>query len=521
MIPFEGREVEYLDGIIPPEKAQDTGNPEDMMMFRDIRRLEEEMDPLMLFDEEFLYYLSEEHLDSIISDLESAGELDVYQVSILRANHQKLREKKLEADQKFAGYRRGYVTKISGPVVDVLFEGVEPIPRITTAVEFVLPPEGLDRLVMEVAVHVNDREARCLTIGPHEGLMLNKEVVDLAVPLTVPVGRKVLGRVMNVIGDPIDGRGPVEHTKRMRIVNPPVPISHQASADTVLTTGVKVIDVMLPYAKGGKIGLFGGAGVGKTVIIMELINNIAKRHGGFSVFAGVGERTREGTDLYLEMQASGVIKLDGDSQCALIYGQMNEPPGARFRVAQTALAIAEYFREDEQQDVLVFVDNIFRFSQAGAEVSALLGRIPSAVGYQPTLNTEIGEIQERVASTKNGSITAVQAVYIPADDLTDPAPATIFQHLDAITVLSRSIAEQGFYPAVDVLESRSRLVAKELIGLYHFLASSSGKILMQVSFVSVVISFSLFILIVLSFALSLGIRQLARYYCHSRYGRIV
>jgi len=236
---------------------------------------------------------------------------------------------------------------------------------------------------------------------------------------------------------------------------------------------------MIPYAKGGKIGLFGGAGVGKTVVIMELINNIAKRHGGFSVFAGVGERTREGTDLYLEMQASGVIKLEGQSQCALVYGQMNEPPGARARVAQTGLAIAEYFREDERQDVLVFIDNIFRFSQAGAEVSALLGRIPSAVGYQPTLTTEIGEIQERVTSTKNGSITAVQAVYIPADDLTDPAPATIFQHLDAITVLSRNIAEQGLYPAVDILESRSRLVSKELIGLYHFLAATSAKVLMQ------------------------------------------
>lgn len=456
-----------------------TGVPNEIEFYTESQTIQRSTDPLTLFDEEFLYYLTDEHFTNLITTMQEKDELNVYQAYLMREKHAELRRKKVFNEQKFAGYRRGYMTRIVGPVVDVIFEGAEPVPRASTAIEVVLPPAGLPRLVMEVAQHVNEREARCLTIGPHEGLMRNKECVDLGVPLTVPVGRAVLGRVMNCIGDPIDGRGPINFEKRMRILNRPPPLSHQTNVDEILTTGVKVLDVMVPYAKGGKIGLFGGAGVGKTVVIMELINNIAKRHGGFSVFAGVGERTREGTDLYLEMQASGVINLKGESQCALVYGQMNEPPGARNRVAQTGLAIAEYFREEERQDVLIFVDNIFRFSQAGAEVSALLGRIPSAVGYQPTLNTEIGEIQERVTSTKNGSITAVQAVYIPADDLTDPAPATTFQHLDAITVLSRGIAEQGFYPAVDILESRSRLVAKEIIGLYHFLAASSAKVLMQ------------------------------------------
>lgn len=436
-------------------------------------------DPLLKYDADFLYYLSEQQFTQFLKAVQDNGEVNVHQAYLLTERFKELRKNKKVNDEKFAGYRRGYISKIVGPVVDVIFEGTDPIPPISTALEVVIPPEGQKRLVLEVAQHLNVREVRCLTIGPHEGLMKHKEVVDLGVPITVPVGREVLGRVMNCLGDPIDNRGPIATKKKYKVLNPAPSLEHQTSQDEVLTTAIKVLDVMVPFAKGGKVGLFGGAGVGKTVVIMELINNIAKTHGGFSVFAGVGERTREGTDLYLEMQAAKVIRLDGPSQCALVYGQMNEPPGARCRVAQCGLSVAEYFREEENQDVLVFIDNIFRFSQAGAEVSALLGRIPSAVGYQPNLTTDIGEIQERVTSTKNGSITAVQAVYVPADDLTDPAPATTFQHLDAICVLSRQIAERGFYPAVDCLESRSRMVAKQAIGLYHFLSATNAKILLQ------------------------------------------
>jgi len=284
----------------------------------------------------------------------------------------------------------------------------------------------------------------------------------------VPVGRSTLGRILNVLGDPIDGRGPIISDTKFSIHRSPVPLYLQAASDEALATGIKVLDVMLPFPRGGKIGLFGGAGVGKTVVIMELINNIAKQHGGFSVFAGVGERTREGTDLYLEMQASKVIDLEGESKAVLVYGQMNEPPGARARVAQTALSMAEYFRDVENQDVLLFIDNIFRFTQANSEVSALLGRIPAAVGYQPTLSTDVGELQERIATTMTGSITSVQAIYVPADDITDPAPATTFAHLDSTIVLDRGIAETGIYPAVDVLGSASRLVNPEYVGEYHF-----------------------------------------------------
>lgn len=436
-------------------------------------------DPLLKYDSDFLYYLSEPQFDQFVKTLKANSEINPHQTHLLTLKFKELKKLKKANDEKFAGYRKGYISRIVGPVVDVIFDDGQIVPSISTAIEVLLPPEGEGRLVLEVAQHLNEREVRCLTIGPHEGLMKFKEVVDLGVPITVPVGREVLGRVMNCLGDPIDGRGPIDAKKRYKVLNPAPALEHQTSQDEVLTTAIKVLDVMIPFAKGGKVGLFGGAGVGKTVVIMELINNIAKTHGGFSVFAGVGERTREGTGLYLEMQEAGVINLDGASQCALVYGQMNEPPGARCRVAQCALSIAEYFREEENQDVLVFIDNIFRFSQAGAEVSALLGRIPSAVGYQPNLTTDIGEIQERVTSTLNGSITAVQAVYVPADDLTDPAPATTFSHLDAICVLSRQVAERGFYPAVDCLESRSRMVSKEIVGLYHFLSATNAKILLQ------------------------------------------
>jgi len=310
-------------------------------------------------------------------------------------------------------------------------------------------------------------------------LFLGKVIAHTGGPLMIPVGRETLGRVLNVLGDPIDGRGPVPTEKRFPVHRYPVPMAKQDSSDDVLVTGMKVIDVMLPFPRGGKIGLFGGAGVGKTVVIMELINNIAKKHGGFSVFAGVGERTREGTDLYQEMQQSKVIDLQGQSKACLVYGQMNEPPGARARVAHTALAVAEYFRDEEHQDVLLFIDNIFRFTQANSEVSALLGRIPAAVGYQPTLSTDVGELQERIATTKFGSITSVQAIYVPADDITDPAPATTFSHLDATVVLDRTVAEQGIYPAVDILGSASRLTNSDFIGEFHFRVVDSGRKMLQ------------------------------------------
>jgi len=317
--------------------------------------------------------------------------------------------------------------------------------------------------VVEVAQHLGDGVVRTIAMDTTDGLVRGQDVLDTGEPIMVPVGREVLGRIINVIGEPVDEGGPVEAKKRYPIHRPAPEFVEQSTAEEMLETGIKVVDLLAPYLKGGKIGLFGGAGVGKTVLIMELIHNVAMEHGGFSVFGGVGERTREGNDLWLEMKESGVI-----DRAALIYGQMNEPPGARARVGLTALTVAEYFRDEEGQDVLLFIDNIFRFTQAGAEVSALLGRIPSAVGYQPTLGTDLGELQERITSTKKGSITSVQAIYVPADDLTDPAPATTFSHLDATTVLSRQIAELGIYPAVDPLDSTSRILDPRVLGDEHY-----------------------------------------------------
>lgn len=325
-----------------------------------------------------------------------------------------------------------------------------------------------EKLVLEVAQHLGENTVRTIAMDGTEGLVRGQEVKDTGAPITIPVGRGTLGRIINVIGEPIDERGPIKATKFAPIHAEPPTFAEQSTSAEVLETGIKVVDLLAPYARGGKIGLFGGAGVGKTVFIQELINNIAKAHGGFSVFTGVGERTREGNDLYREMIETGVINLDGDSKVALVFGQMNEPPGARARVALTGLTIAEYFRDEEGQDVLLFVDNIFRFTQAGSEVSALLGRIPSAVGYQPTLATDMGALQERITTTRKGSVTSVQAVYVPADDLTDPAPATTFAHLDATTVLSRSISELGIYPAVDPLDSKSRLLDATVVGQEHY-----------------------------------------------------
>ena len=358
----------------------------------------------------------------------------------------------------------GIVTQVMGAVVDVRFEG--DLPNILNALE--IDHQG-KRLVLEVAQHLGESTVRTVAMDTTDGLVRGQKVVDSGGPITVPVGPETLGRIINVIGDPVDERGPVE-TKQRAPIHRSAPEFVDQSTDTeILITGIKVIDLLAPYAKGGKIGLFGGAGVGKTVIIMELINNIAKAHSGYSVFAGVGERTREGNDLYHEMIESGVISLDGgESKAALVYGQMNEPPGARARVGLAGPCLAEYFRDEEGQDVLLFIDNIFRFTQAGSEVSALLGRMPSAVGYQPTLATEMGELQERITSTKKGSITSVQAIYVPADDLTDPAPATSFAHLDATTVLSRQIAELGIYPAVDPLDSTSRMLDHRIIGEEHY-----------------------------------------------------
>lgn len=358
---------------------------------------------------------------------------------------------------------KGKITQILGAVVDVKFE--DNVPNILNALETSI---GDKKLVLEVASHIGDGEVRCISMDGTEGLSRGDEVKDTGKNIQVPVGKGVLGRIMNVIGEPIDERGPID-TQEFDSIHKSAPsYVDQSTSTEVLVTGIKVIDLLTPYVKGGKIGLFGGAGVGKTVTIMELINNIAKGHGGYSVFAGVGERTREGNDLYHEMIESGVINLDGESKVSLVYGQMNEPPGARARVALSGLTQAEYFRDKENQDVLFFVDNVFRFTQAGAEVSALLGRIPSAVGYQPTLATEMGAMQERITSTNNGSITSVQAVYVPADDLTDPAPANTFAHLDATTVLNRSIAEKGIYPAVDPLDSKSRILDPNVIGERHY-----------------------------------------------------
>ena len=358
----------------------------------------------------------------------------------------------------------GKIKQVLGAVVDVNFE--EKLPQILDAL--VVNHDGKE-LVLEVAQHLGENTVRTIAMDSTDGLTRGQNVLDTGSPISVPVGPETLGRILNVVGEPVDERGPLK-TKLTAPIHKEAPeFTDQSTETEVLVTGIKVVDLLAPYAKGGKIGLFGGAGVGKTVLIMELINNIAKGHGGYSVFAGVGERTREGNDLYYEMIESGVIKLDSDeSKAALVYGQMNEPPGARARVALTGLTLAEYFRDEEGQDVLLFVDNIFRFTQAGSEVSALLGRIPSAVGYQPTLSTDMGALQERITSTNKGSITSVQAIYVPADDLTDPAPATSFAHLDATTVLSRQIAELGIYPAVDPLDSTSRILDPRVIGDEHY-----------------------------------------------------
>ena len=353
----------------------------------------------------------------------------------------------------------GKVVQVIGPVLDIRFQDGQ-LPELLSAIEI---QNGDRKIVAEVAQHIGDNVARCVSMNATDGMVRGLDAVDTGGPITVPVGDKCLGRIFNLLGQPIDEKPAPEDVERWPIHRQPPSFEEQETSTEILETGIKVVDLIAPYAKGGKIGLFGGAGVGKTVLIMELINNVAKQHGGLSVFAGVGERTREGNDLYNEMQESGVI-----NKTALVYGQMNEPPGARMRVALSGLTMAEYFRDRENQDVLLFIDNIFRFTQAGSEVSALLGRMPSAVGYQPTLATEMGALQERITSTKKGSITSVQAVYVPADDLTDPAPATTFAHLDATTVLSRAISSLGIYPAVDPLESTSRILSPEIVGAEHY-----------------------------------------------------
>lgn len=355
--------------------------------------------------------------------------------------------------------QEGIINQIIGPVIDIKFEEGH-MPELLNAI---LIQDGDKKIMAEVAQHIGDDVVRCVALSSTDGLVRGMKALDTGAPITVPVGYEVLGRLFNVIGQTIDEKGPVETTKSAPIHKPAPSFEDQNTKSEIYETGIKVIDLIAPYTRGGKVGLFGGAGVGKTVLIQELINNIAKEHGGISVFAGVGERTREGNDLYNEMIESGVIE-----KTAMVFGQMNEPPGARMRVALTGLTMAEYFRDEEGQDVLLFIDNIFRFTQAGSEVSALLGRMPSAVGYQPTLATEMGALQERITSTKNGSITSVQAIYVPADDLTDPAPATAFAHLDATTVLNRSITELGIYPAVDPLESTSRILDPLIVGEEHY-----------------------------------------------------
>lgn len=369
----------------------------------------------------------------------------------------------------------GRITQVIGAVVDVHFE--EELPPIFNALEV----DGLDkRLVLEVSAHLGGQTVRTIALDSTDGLVRGQEVVNTGDPITVPVGKGTLGRIMNVIGEPIDERGPIDTNSFLPIHREAPSFEDQSSEAEILETGIKVVDLLAPYARGGKIGLFGGAGVGKTVLIMELINNVAKNHGGFSVFAGVGERTREGNDLYHEMIESGVIDIEGDkSKAALVYGQMNEPPGARARVGLTGLTIAEYFRDEEGQDVLLFIDNIFRFTQACSEVSALLGRIPSAVGYQPTLASDLGVLQERITTVKKGSITSVQAIYVPADDITDPAPATTFAHLDATTVLSRALTEIGIYPAVDPLDSKSRMLDPAIVGEEHYNCARDTQKLLQ------------------------------------------
>ncbi len=364
----------------------------------------------------------------------------------------------------------GTVAQVIGPVLDVKFADGH-LPNLLNALEI---EHNGTKLIAEVAQHIGDNTARCIAMSSTDGLVRGEKALDTGKSISVPVGDATLGRMFNLLGEPIDNGEPIKAEEYWEIHRPAPSYEDQEGATTILETGIKVIDLICPYAKGGKIGLFGGAGVGKTVIIMELINNIAKQHGGLSVFAGVGERTREGNDLYGEMTESGVL-----NKTALVYGQMNEPPGARMRVALSGLTMAEYFREREGQDVLLFIDNIFRFTQAGSEVSALLGRMPSAVGYQPTLATEMGALQERITSTKRGSITSVQAVYVPADDLTDPAPATTFTHLDATTVLDRGIASQGIYPAVDPLESTSRILTPEIVGSEHYQVAREVQMILQ------------------------------------------
>ena len=358
----------------------------------------------------------------------------------------------------------GHITQVMGAVVDVQFDGI--LPSILNALSTTIEKRTL---ILEVAQHLGENTVRAIAMDTTDGMVRGQKVVDLGSPIMMPVGPETLGRILNVIGEPVDERGPITTKLRFPIHRDAPEFTEQSTEKQILVTGIKVVDLLAPYARGGKIGLFGGAGVGKTVLIQELINNVAKAHGGYSVFAGVGERTREGNDLYHEMIDSGIIKTDGPgSKVALVYGQMNEPPGARARVALSGLTVAEYFRDEEGQDVLFFVDNIFRFTQAGSEVSALLGRIPSAVGYQPTLATDMGALQERITTTNKGSITSVQAIYVPADDLTDPAPATSFAHLDATTVLSRQIAELGIYPAVDPLDSTSRILDPLVVGEEHY-----------------------------------------------------
>ena len=364
----------------------------------------------------------------------------------------------------------GTVTQVIGPVLDIRFADNQ-LPALLNAIEV---PVGDKTVIAEVAQHIGDNVVRCVAMGATDGLQRGTEAIDTGAAISVPVGDDCLGRVFNLLGDPIDGGEKVATEERWPIHRPAPAYDEQKPATEILETGIKVIDLICPYAKGGKIGLFGGAGVGKTVLIQELINNVAKQHGGISVFTGVGERTREGNDLYREMTESGVI-----NKTAMVYGQMNEPPGARMRVGLSGLTMAEYFRDVKHQDVLLFIDNIFRFTQAGSEVSALLGRMPSAVGYQPTLATEMGALQERITSTKNGSITSVQAVYVPADDLTDPAPATTFAHLDATTVLDRGIASLGIYPAVDPLDSTSRILSPEILGAEHYETARSVQSILQ------------------------------------------
>lgn len=367
----------------------------------------------------------------------------------------------------------GAVVQVIGPSVDIRFES-EKLPKLLNAIKIEDPERKID-LTLEVAQHVGDNVARCIALASTDGLVRGMKAVDTGAPISVPVGEQTLGRIFNLLGNPIDEKGPIKDPKKRYPIHRPAPSFEELLPITsIFETGIKVIDLLVPYPKGGKVGLFGGAGVGKTVVIMELIHNLATEHGGVSVFCGVGERTREGNDLWLELNASGVV-----NKTALVFGQMNEPPGARLRVGLSGITMAEYFRDEAHQDVLVFIDNIFRFVQAGSEVSALLGRMPSAVGYQPTLGTEMAQLQERIASTKSGSITSVQAIYVPADDLTDPAPATTFSHLDGITVLSRQIAELGIYPAVDPLDSTSRMLDPKIVGQEHYAVARQVQKILQ------------------------------------------